>query len=50
MSLTHLFACLAKKGHDPAALWQSVVETIVKSLYCVQGVIPGHPNAFEVYG
>lgn len=50
MSLSYLWRRLSEKGVDIDKIWQNMLETIVKSLVCVDDVIAWQPNAFEVFG
>ena len=50
-TLRLLFQVLRQvKDVDVNLLWTRIVGLIVRSLVCVQDVIPGQPGAFELYG
>ena len=49
-SLTYLWSRLEKRGWDPAKLWADIRQLIVRSLVCVDDVIPYQPNSFEMFG
>jgi len=35
---------------DWPTLWQQIVLVVLKTLYCVQDVIPANTNSFELFG
>lgn len=37
-------------GIDTAAVWNEIVAVVLKSLVCVEDVIPSQPGAFELFG
>jgi tubulin polyglutamylase TTLL5 len=41
-----------RKGHgiDTAAVWNEIVAVVLKSLMCVEDVVPSQPGAFELFG
>lgn len=49
-SLAFLWRLVRERGGDAAALWAAVKLCILKSLVCVDDVIPHQPSAFELYG
>lgn len=49
-TLEYLWKRLSAQGIDTAAVWESIREVIVKSLVCVDDVIPHQPNSFELFG
>jgi len=49
-SLSYLWRRLASKGWNPKKLWADITQLIVKSLVCVDDVIPYQPNSFEMFG
>jgi tubulin polyglutamylase TTLL5 len=49
-SLDYLWKRLQGQGIDTNAVWNSIVDLVVKSLICVDDVIPNQPNSFEVFG
>jgi len=49
-SLEYLWRRLRERGIDTDAVWTSIIDLVVKSLVCVDDVIPHQPNAFELYG
>lgn len=49
-SLEYLWKRLRERGIDVDKLWENIVDLVVKSLVCVDDVIPNQPNSFEVYG
>lgn len=50
VSLDYLWRRLREKEVDVDQVWDSITDTITKSLVCVDDVVPHQPNAFEVYG
>ncbi|KAA0164142.1 hypothetical protein FNF28_03955 [Cafeteria roenbergensis] len=50
VSLGYLWRRLAASGVDSARCWRRVKEVLVKSLVCVDDVIPNQPNCFELFG
>jgi len=50
VSLDYLWQRLHASGVDAARCWRRVKEVLVKSLVCVDDVIPHQPNCFELYG
>jgi hypothetical protein len=50
VSLQWVWQRLAAAGGDPDKCWRRVKEVVVKSLVCVDDVIPNQPNCFELYG
>jgi len=49
-SLNYLQKRLREMGIDWARVWHEVVGVCLKTLYCVQDVIPGNANSFELFG
>lgn len=49
-TLEYLWKRLAEKGINTGAVWESIIDLVVKSLVCVDDVIPSQPNSFEVFG
>ncbi len=47
-SLTYLWQRLRDEGVDVALLWDNICDLAVRSLVCVDDVIPYQPNSFEV--
>jgi hypothetical protein len=35
---------------DTEAVWTNIIDLVVKSLVCVDDVVPNQPNSFEVFG
>lgn len=52
LALSYLWQLLARQrpDFDAGATWQSIVQVVVKSLFCGEHDITQHPNAFELYG
>lgn len=50
ISLQYLWQRLAAEGKDVRAAWSNIVDVIVKSLVCLDDVVPHQPNSFEVFG
>jgi len=50
ISLEYLWQRLAAEGKDVEAAWANIVDVVVKSLVCLDDVIPHQPNSFEVFG
>jgi len=50
ISLSYMWERLAGAGKDVEAAKRNIRDVIVKSLVCVDDVIPHQPNSFEVYG
>lgn len=50
ISLEYLWRRLEADGHDVKKAWANVIDVAVKSLVCVDDVIPHQPNSFEVFG
>lgn len=48
VSLTYLWRRLSSNGVDVSAVWASITSLVLKSLVCVEDLIPYQPNAFEV--
>lgn len=48
VSLTYLWRRLSSIGVDVSAVWASITSLVLKSLLCVEDLIPYQPNAFEV--
>jgi hypothetical protein len=49
-SLKYLQTRLREMGIEWAPVWHEVVGVCLKTLYCVQDVIPGNANSFELFG
>ncbi len=47
-SLSYLWQRLRENGVDIELLWENICELAVRSLVCVDDVIPYQPNSFEV--
>jgi hypothetical protein len=50
VSFEYLWKRLSASGVDGAKCWKRVKDVIVKSLVCVDDVIPFQPNCFELFG
>ncbi|RYE82961.1 MAG: hypothetical protein EOO65_04680, partial [Methanosarcinales archaeon] len=49
-SLEYLWKRLRDRGVDTDQVWESIIDLVVRSLVCVDDVIPHQPNSFEVFG
>jgi hypothetical protein len=51
LRLSYLWQHLREdRGIDTAAVWNEIVAVVLKSLVCVEDVIPSQPGAFELFG
>ena len=48
-SLSYLWQRLREQGVDVELLWENICDLAVRSLVCVDDVIPYQPNSFEVW-
>lgn len=49
-SLEYLWKRLRDQGVDTEVVWTNIIDLVVKSLVCVDDVVPNQPNSFEVFG
>lgn len=50
VSLHYLWKRLASQGVSVESLWKAIIDVVLRSLVCVEDLIPYQPNSFELFG